>query len=79
MIVRIEDNGPGIPPDQRESIFEPFFTTKDVGAGIGIGLSIASSIMGDFGGHLELEESSSGGACFIVRLRPAAVTEIAAE
>ncbi len=79
VIVRIEDNGPGIPPDQRESIFEPFFTTKDVGAGIGIGLSIASSIMGDFGGHLELEESSSGGACFIVRLRPAAVTEIAAE
>ena len=79
VIVRIEDNGPGIPPDQRESIFEPFFTTKDVGAGIGIGLSIASSIMNDFGGRLELEESPSGGACFIVRLRPAAAAEIAAE
>ncbi|MEX3010248.1 sensor histidine kinase [Hoeflea sp. TYP-13] len=79
VIVRVEDNGPGIPEDQRGSVFEPFFTTKDVGAGIGIGLSIASSIVRDFGGTIELEEAAGGGACFSVCLRAADASDIAAE
>ncbi len=79
VVVRVEDNGPGIPPDQRASVFEPFFTTKDVGAGIGIGLSIASGIVRDFGGTIALEDSKWGGACFSVRLRTADTSEMAAE
>ncbi len=78
-IVRVVDNGPGIPPDQKISIFEPFFTTKDVGSGIGIGLSIASSIVRDFGGSLEVEDGVDGGACFVVRLKSAQETKAAAE
>ena len=79
VVVLVEDNGPGIAPDQRATVFEPFFTTKEVGAGIGIGLSIAGSIVRDFGGTIALEESAGGGACFLVHLRSADTSEIAAE
>jgi signal transduction histidine kinase len=41
VVVRVVDDGPGIPPDIRERIFDPFFTTKPVGQGTGIGLEIA--------------------------------------
>ncbi|MET0168129.1 MAG: ATP-binding protein [Vicinamibacterales bacterium] len=41
VVVRVVDDGPGIPPDIREQIFDPFFTTKPVGQGTGIGLEIA--------------------------------------
>jgi len=40
VVVRIVDDGPGIPPDQFERLFEPFFTTKDNGKGTGLGLPI---------------------------------------
>ena len=79
VVVRVEDNGPGIPPERRDSVFEPFFTTKEVGAGIGIGLSIASNIVADFGGSIAVGESGSGGACFAVRLCAADASDIAAE
>jgi two-component system C4-dicarboxylate transport sensor histidine kinase DctB len=79
VVVRVEDNGPGIPDGQRAMVFEPFFTTKDVGAGIGIGLSIVSSIVRDFGGRIDLEDSKLGGARFMVRLKAAEGDKMAAE
>jgi signal transduction histidine kinase len=45
VLVRVIDDGPGIPDDIREKIFEPFFTTKPVGTGTGLGLEIASHIV----------------------------------
>lgn len=45
VMVRITDNGIGIPDDAKEHIFDPFFTTKDVGEGSGQGLSVARSII----------------------------------
>jgi two-component system C4-dicarboxylate transport sensor histidine kinase DctB len=77
--VRVEDNGPGIRGDMRDQVFEPFFTTKEAGSGIGIGLSIAASIVRDFGGTISVAESALGGACFTVRLAAAANTRQAAE
>ncbi|MGL5193326.1 MAG: response regulator [Chroococcales cyanobacterium] len=54
-VIRIFDNGIGIPKETIPNIFNPFFTTKDVGAGKGLGLSISYQIIVDkHGGKLEV-------------------------
>ena len=60
-LLRICDDGCGIPEDLRERIFDPFFTTKDVGHGTGLGLSITYSIIKKHGGVLELRAREGGG------------------
>jgi signal transduction histidine kinase len=46
-IVEVTDDGPGIPPENRDRVFDSFFTTKDVGAGTGLGLATARRIVVD--------------------------------
>jgi two-component system, NtrC family, sensor kinase len=54
-VIRIFDNGVGIPKETVTNIFNPFFTTKDVGAGKGLGLTISYQIVVDkHGGKLEV-------------------------
>ncbi len=55
VVVRVIDDGPGIPPEIVNRIFEPFFTTKPVGEGTGLGLSIARNLIDQHEGELELE------------------------
>ena len=66
LVIRIEDNGPGIPEEVKERVFEPFFTTKDEGTGLG--LSIALRIIEEHGGRLGLESEPDRGAAFIITL-----------
>ena len=64
--IAIQDNGPGIPPEDRAEIFRPFYTTKSHGTGLG--LSISSQLAERHGGSLRYEETPGGGATFVVAL-----------
>ncbi|MBI2237540.1 MAG: DUF4118 domain-containing protein [Actinobacteria bacterium] len=60
--VRIVDQGPGIPPDQRERVFEPFVRgAGQDGSGAGLGLSIAREIVMAHGGRIWIEGAPGGG------------------
>lgn len=69
VIVKVNDNGHGILPDNLPKLFDPFFTTKPFGDGLGLGLSICYGIIRSFGGTLRAENRPQGGASFIVELR----------
>jgi signal transduction histidine kinase len=67
VVVRVVDDGPGIPPEVRDRIFEPFFTTKPQGDGTGLGLAIARTLVGQHEGEIEVE-SRAGHTEFRVTL-----------
>ena len=64
--VMVDDDGPGIPPDRRESVFRPF--ESGAAGGTGLGLTIARDIVRAHGGDITLEESPMGGLRARVRL-----------
>lgn len=69
VILRITDNGPGIPDAVKDRIFDPFFTTKEVGKGTGQGLAMARSLIVDrHGGKLTCETRLGEGTTFEIRL-----------
>ncbi|HLL24729.1 MAG TPA: ATP-binding protein, partial [Kofleriaceae bacterium] len=66
-VVRVIDDGPGVPADVLPRIFEPFFTTKPKGEGTGLGLGIARQIVDKHGGELSCR-SRPKATVFEVRL-----------
>jgi signal transduction histidine kinase len=58
----VVDAGTGIPTERLSEIFEPFFTTKSGGAGMGMGLAIARSIVEAHAGRMAAENNTGGGA-----------------
>jgi GAF domain-containing protein len=75
VVVRILDNGSGIPDSVRSRIFDPFFTTKEVGKGTGLGLPISYQIVVDkHQGTIACNRRSIGGTEFVVTL-PMATSE----
>jgi len=67
-VIRIRDNGCGIPPENLKKIFEPFFTTKQVGKGTGLGLYVAYKIVTAHGGTIEVRSEVGQGSEFVVRI-----------
>ncbi len=65
-VIRIADNGPGIPKDIMDKIFDPFFSTKEEGSGLG--LAIARRVVEEHGGWLHVRPGEDGGAVFIIAL-----------
>lgn len=66
IMIRLTDNGPGIRESIKEKVFEPFFTTKEEGSGLG--LSIASRIVVEHGGRLDLSSEEGQGSTFLITL-----------
>lgn len=65
--VRMQDTGPGISPERRESVFDAFVTTKR--QGMGLGLAICRSIVESHGGRIRVEPGDGGaGATFVFEL-----------
>ena len=57
----VADDGCGMPPEVRERILEPFFTTKTRGEGTGLGMPVVDGIVGEHGGHLEIDSAPGEG------------------
>jgi two-component system sensor histidine kinase KdpD len=70
--IRIADQGPGIPPAERQAVFAPFQRrddrTPNAGAGVGLGLAIARGFAEAMNGSLELEDTPGGGLTAVVAL-----------
>jgi len=67
VVLRVTDDGPGVPPADRARLFEPFFTSRREAGGTGLGLSIARSLLAASSGRISLVEGEAG-AVFEVRL-----------
>ncbi|MEH2400317.1 hybrid sensor histidine kinase/response regulator [Nostoc sp.] len=69
ILIKISDNGVGMPREVQQRIFEQFFTTKDVGKGTGLGLAIAHQIIIEkHRGTLEVKSVSGHGSQFIITI-----------
>jgi PAS domain S-box-containing protein len=66
VVFTVDDNGPGVPREERQRIFTPFYTTKDQGTGLG--LAIAHTVVSLHGGSLTVDDAPGGGARFRVVL-----------
>lgn len=67
-VIRVADDGPGIPTELLDRIYEPFFTTKEVGKGTGQGLALARSTVARHAGTLECQSIEGEGTTFTIRV-----------
>ncbi|NPC58266.1 sensor histidine kinase [Caenimonas soli] len=70
-VVRVRDEGPGVPAEERERIFEPFYRLAGASeryGGVGLGLALVRSITQRHHGSVQCEDQDGVGACFVVRI-----------
>ncbi len=73
LVVAVDDDGPGIPPDERERVFERFFRgraahDRGMARGTGLGLALVRDHVASFGGTIRAESSPEGGARLVLTL-----------
>jgi two-component system NtrC family sensor kinase len=69
VLVKVKDNGDGIPESIKDKIMQPFFTTKPTGEGTGLGLSLSYDIVvKGHGGEIDVDTKEGEGSEFVVRL-----------
>ncbi|GLQ10975.1 two-component sensor histidine kinase [Devosia yakushimensis] len=66
--IAISDEGPGIPPPDRDRVFEPFFRLKPSSRGAGLGLNLVEAIISRHHGRVAIVDAASGGACVVIDL-----------
>ena len=68
VLIKVKDNGNGIPQKILDKIFQPFFTTKPTGQGTGLGLSLSYDIVKAHGGEIKVSTKENEGSEFIIQL-----------
>ena len=68
VLITVEDDGDGMPPEVLRRVFEPFFTTKPFGTGTGLGLAVSRGLIAGLGGDLRLESELGRGTRAVVEL-----------
>lgn len=68
IIIKIADNGVGIPKEYLSKLFEPFFSTKETGKGTGLGLAISLGIIEKHNGTIEVSSKLGHGTCFTIKI-----------
>lgn len=74
VVIRIEDNGPGVPESLRSHLFEPFVSQSSGRERLGLGLFLAASLLDMYDGRIRYETRVGGGASFVIELPPARFT-----
>jgi signal transduction histidine kinase len=64
----VEDNGPGIPPEDLPRVFDPFFTSKESDRAMGMGFWICREVVADHGGEILVESDGRSGTRVTLRL-----------
>ncbi len=77
VVIKVKDNGSGIPKEAQARVFEPFYTSKAPGKGTGLGLAMARSIVEQAGGWIELDSEVGRGTEFRIFLPRSLNLEVA--
>jgi two-component system nitrogen regulation sensor histidine kinase NtrY len=64
--IEVADNGPGVPPEDRDKLFMPYYSTKRRGSGLG--LAIVNRIVAEHRGRIRVEDNIPHGARFVIEL-----------
>jgi len=68
VVIKVKDNGFGIPQSSVDKVFQPFYTTKPPGQGTGLGLSLSYDVIKAHGGTINIETKQGEGSVFVVEL-----------